>query len=244
MLRLTLPLVMSLVVTACASLPHEEVSPPVFIPEPQQRYSSAVAALNRTDFADARPDLEWLVSRCEAGRRGRTALLLFASAELDARNPRRSPAEAARLAGAYLRLPWADPEELPLARTLYLMAVDLEPPAEAAASVAGPVPDTVTLDSLATDSSAVRAVPLAERFEHCDGSGTPKRFGSVPAYPGATTAERLVRLRSELDARADSLEHARTEIAEREKKIADLQAEIDRIRKLLKGGGGTSPIRP
>jgi len=234
MFRLTLPLVVTLVAAACASLPPEETSPPIPISEPERRFASALAALDRSDFAGARPDLEWLVRRCEAGAHGRTALLLFASAELDPHNRRRSPTEAARLASAYLRLPWATPEEVPLARTLYLMAVDLESPAEGA--------DTL-VDSLPADSSAIPSIPLAERFEHCDGTGTPARIGSVPEYPDTTTAERLARLRSQLDARTDSLERARSEIAEREKRIAGLQAEIDRIRKLLKGDGGTSSSR-
>ncbi len=163
--------------------------------ETRERFSRAVTALDRSDFESATPDLEWLVARCRSGKRARTALLLLAAAELDVRNPERSPGRARRYAEAYLSLPGIPDEELPVARTLYLLAVDL-----GGTAIVGEA-----------DSP-----PVADRFADC-GEGEPRDHLGLPTYDGPTTARRLATLQDSLDV---------------------LQAEIDRVRKLLKGGGG------
>lgn len=196
--------------------------------EPDTRFGTAVAALDRSDFAAATADLSWLVSRCEAGSRGRTALLLFASSELDLRNPHGSPAAAARLAAAYIRLPWIDEREVSIARTLYLMALDRGGAADSAAAEAS-------------------LPPLASRFDHCDGGGVPEWSLEPPEHPGVTTAERLdrlARLEAELALSADSLADVQARNAAQATRIRELEAEIERVRRLLRGGGGTLPMRP
>ncbi len=234
------PLAVLLLAGGCASLPSR-LTPKS---ESDRRFETALSALDQSDFAAARTDLEWLVSRCEAGAKGRSALLLLASAELDPLNPRGSPAEAARLAGAYLNLPRTAPSEVPLARTLYLLAVDREPPSERRGGMGDLHAESAGVDSAAAEGP----LPLAKRFEKCDAHGPPQASGIVPEYPGTTTAERLTRLEAELSARSDSLARAHARIADQAKEIADqansieeLQAEIARIRKLLKGGGGAAP---
>ena len=122
--------------------------------EPDVRFSRAVAALDRADFRAARSDLEWLVSRCEAGRRGRTALLLFASAELDPRNPEASPRIRRGAGRPYLQLPWVEDAEVPVASTLYLLARDRVGSGRAQASRQDL--DTVAADSTPADSAAVQ----------------------------------------------------------------------------------------
>jgi hypothetical protein len=161
----------------------------------RERLARATVALDRADFGSATADLRWVAARCRSGKRARTALLLLAAAELDVRNPERSPDRARRYAEAYLSLPGIPEEELPVGRTLYLLAVDLG--GTAIAGEAG-------------------SPPVADRFEDC-GEGEARDHLDLPTHAGPTTAQRLATLRDSLDA---------------------LQAEIDRIRKLLRGGSG------
>lgn len=210
---------------ACASFRSRKSAPsPAEI-----HYGSAVAALDSADFVSARADLTWLVGRCEAGSRGARALLLLASAELDARNPDRSPHRAAQLAARYLELPGAAGDDLPVAQSLYLLALDL------GGSPGAPSPRADA------DSSQVTLPPLAPRFQRCDDSVTVVDSASLPAYPGTTVARRMAELQRLLQERTDSLRVARAGMAARDRKIEELQAEIERIRKLLKGGGGVPP---
>jgi len=179
--------------------------------ETRERLSRAVLALDRSDFGSATADLEWVAARCRSGERGRTALLLLTAAELDVRNPGRSPDRARRHAEAYLSLPGIPDEELPVARTLYLLAVDLGGKAVAEDLLA--VPDAPSDDVVRSDAAAP---PVAARFADC-GKGEPRDHLPLPTHAGPTTARRLTALQDSLDL---------------------LQAEIERVRKLLKGGRG------
>jgi hypothetical protein len=93
--------------------------------EAATRASRAEQALDREDFTAARADLTWLASRCDSGKRRRRALMLIAASDLDPASPHFSPREAARAAGAYLHDADADAHELPVARALFRLAVDL-----------------------------------------------------------------------------------------------------------------------
>jgi hypothetical protein len=236
--------------TACASarpgiFPVQPADPAPSNDQAQARFSKAVRALDRAEFGAARPDLEWLVSHCDAGWAGRSALLLLASADLDLANADRSPAEAARLARTYLLLPddsrgqEAD-GELPLARSLYLLALDVN---DGHGAVAG------SRSSVATSgpgdarhrASGPAPMPIAERFNHCDEPGTPKPAATLPAPSWPTAATRLVGLHAALAEATDSLTRARRRLADQAEKITALEAEIERIRKLLNAGGGVEP---
>jgi hypothetical protein len=217
LLALVLPL------AACAPL-GGRVFP---VSEPETRYTRAVLALDRRDYQAAREDLAWLVGRCEAGPSGRRALLLLASAELDVRNASGSAGEAARLAKAYLDLSPPEDPEAPIARTLYLLAMDL-------VGAPGYVPHQV-------DASGAGAVSVAERFEECDATGRPQASVVAPEHLGTTTGARIAGLQAELDARTDSLSEARAGLAAQAQKIQELEAEIERIRRLLRGGGDSPP---
>lgn len=221
--------------TACASVRSYLRAPS---PEPETRYTSAVEALDGAHFRNARADLAWLVGRCEAGRWGRRALLLLAAADLDPRNPHRSPEEAARLAGLYLRLPWAERDAAPLANSLYVLALDLSPGRDRTARRGA---SSVTVAD-ADPAPARDPLRVATRFEHCDGGGTPGRSRGLPAYQGPTIAERTAELEARLAAQRDSLDRARAHIVSQDKDIAGLRADTARIHKLLRGGEG--PYRP
>ncbi len=93
--------------------------------EAAHRARRAAAALERDDFTAARVDLSWLASQCQAGESRRRALLLLAAADLDPASPMFSPREAARASAAYIVSPGADEDRLPVARSLYRLAVDL-----------------------------------------------------------------------------------------------------------------------
>lgn len=123
--------VAALVTGACASGPSPRAT------DPAQRMDAAYAALARDDFQAATQELYAVVSRCEQDAETRRALLVLASAELDASNPGGSPHVAARLTDLYLGFPDVDPEQRVVARTLHRLATRLEtlvPPGEEAAA--------------------------------------------------------------------------------------------------------------
>jgi len=179
--------------------------------ETRERLSRAVLALDRSDFGSATADLEWVASRCRSGARRQAALLLLAAAELDVRNPHRSPDRARWHAEAYLSSPGIPEEELPVARTLYLLAVDMG--GTTAVGDAAAAPNTATDGKGDAD---VASPPVADGLGGCDEGGSGDH-PPLPAYTGPTTAGRLATLQDSVDL---------------------LQAEIDRVHKLLKGGGG------
>lgn len=80
--------------------------------------------LSGGDFEAATTDLRKQAARCESGERGREAVLVWATLELDMRNPAGSPDTAARLTAAYLQLPDATPAGISAAEALYLLALD------------------------------------------------------------------------------------------------------------------------
>lgn len=202
---------------------------------PEARAERAMEALEREAFATARFELLALAGDCSAGRYGRDALLLLAAAELDTANPDRSPRRATHLAGAYLLLPDAEPEELPVARALYRLGVELTVPAVSPADVV-PMP------------------PVASRFDTCDPARVAVSSRALPDTPSSREG-RLAALRAELVARTDSVARLRSELAATSAdlaatghelaatsdELAELQAEIERITELLKSGTPSYP---
>lgn len=221
---------------ACATAPADR-TPPAPPVEPATRADKAMTALQREAYRPAREELLALASDCRSGAYGRRALLLLAAAELDTGNPDASPREAARLAAVYLRLPDADPEELPLARALYRIGNDLAGPS-------GPEPPTQPW------------LVVAPRFDTCDPAASGLVDRPLPTTPTpratrlATLEDRLAKKESELEirerelgaleerlvAQADSLDVLESALRIRANRIAQLDAEIDRIMELLKTG--------
>ena len=181
----------------------------------EERFRSGTAALEYGEFERARTALTEVAARCEAGEHGRAALLLLSTVDLDARNPDADPTRAASYARSYLMLPAAPADEQALARTLYLLAIDRgareDPDAE---------------------------LGTASRFSDCDAPPRPADWTGLPVHPGPRTAFVLDSLRSERDrlrGRANTLADSLRAVRTRE---SELEAEIERIRKLLSGGGG------
>jgi hypothetical protein len=182
--------------------------------EAAARAQRAAEALEREDFPAARDDLSWLVSRCDAGRYRRNALLLFAAVELDPMNPAASAHTAARMAGAYLLLPDADQDQLPVARALYRLATDL----------AGLGADDVRSDLASSEGESDGCAAEQER--------DPSR--SLPAVPSTPTAARINALESALSSRSDSLAVLYTHADSLRTRVSTLEAEIQRVADLLK----------
>lgn len=187
-------------------------------PEPEAPVSaeallaSGIQALEGGEYQTASTHLARIASRCESGRPGRRAVLLLAGASLDPRNPRASPDRGARLAAHVLGLPGSDPSERALSETLYLLALDRggEPPGEAIPS--GP-------EEMGADGDPAR------RFHDCDtlaGEAGQSRSVDLPRFPGTPSAEVLARTRGERDFL--------------QSRVVTLQAELDRIRELLREG--------
>lgn len=203
----------------CAKLfPPSEPSPT------ETRLEQGVEALDRGDLEAAEAAFREVASSCEAGQDGRDALLLLSTLALEPRNPSADPDRAARLAAAYLRLPDASDVDVSLAKTLYLLALDRG------------------ASALASDSASPQEDALvggvAGRFSNCGGGGVVERIRVLPTHPGPRAVDRLEQATSERDSlqlRADSL--SRTLQAARVR-IRELEAELERIRKLLKGGSG------
>ena len=173
-------------------------------------------ALADESFPEARRALLALGADCHAGSYGRDALLLLAAAELDTGNAEGSPALAAHLAAAYMRLPDADPKDIPLARALYRLGADLRE-ADLGDDLAGELPT------------------VAPRFDDCDARGTGERSASLPTTP-RRWATHIHALRDLLAEQGDSLTVARSELARQAQELVELRAEIERITELLKSG--------
>jgi hypothetical protein len=124
-----------------------------------------------------------------------------------------------------------------LAGSLYLTALDLQ---------GMPADTSTSADGRAHVGDSLRVAP---RFDDCDGRIETDRAPELPSVSGTTTAQRMASLRAALTASEDSLARAREHLGADAAKIDSLQAEIERIHKLLggdgrgSGGGGPSSLR-
>lgn len=191
-------------------------------------FAEGVEALELGDFVGAEDRFRRLAARCEEGERGRRALALLAALELDPRNGGGTPQEAARLAATFLNLPGAPAEERAVARTLYLAALDRG---------ALPVRDDSALvdpDAAGAVQATVGPIPAAylrpaRRFTGCDEG--PPEWVDLPEHPGVTAAEAIRSARAE----GAVSRHMTDSLQAR---VRALETELERIRKLLRGGGG------
>ncbi|MDT8368836.1 MAG: hypothetical protein RQ745_06485 [Longimicrobiales bacterium] len=186
----------------------------------ESRFQAGTRALESGEWEQAREALAEVASRCESGERGRGAILLLSTLELDARNPDADPARAASFAVRYLMLPDAPNEGHAIARTLYVLAIDQGAPADLDAELG-----------------------TAPRFSDCEQPVDSVDRSALPVHPGTPAALVLDSLRAERDAHqsraaalADTLQTVRS-------RVVELEAEIERIRDLLKAGGGTVSSR-
>lgn len=235
--------------TACASAPAAE---PARAPDPdppaapstmsttiepdarvEEVLLTGLEAAGRSDFATAAPTLAWVVEACPGEAAGTHALLALLGVLVDPRNPQRDLEGARRIAAAYLASPsraaWAEPA----VEALYLAALELGGTA--------PAPPEVREVEIAPGSPPERGlepptgtVPGSEAA----GSASPRGCDARGAKLGERSAPRLPALPGR--PLRDSLRDAETERAELretverlELRVAELQAELDRIRKAL-----------
>lgn len=89
------------------------------------RFESGIEALAAGDYAAAHEDLAWVAERFANQTDGQRAVVVLAVMELDPRNPARRTDVGTDLAATYLQLPdreaWVDP----VARTIYLLGLEL-----------------------------------------------------------------------------------------------------------------------
>jgi hypothetical protein len=108
----------------------------------------------------------------------------------------------------------------------------------AGANAAGSTDSTARAEpSAAVERSATRTA--AARLEGCDGPGAAANWRSLPRPLDSSSAERIDALEQSLELRADSVGGLRAALASSRKRVADLEAEIERIRELL-----TEPVPP
>jgi hypothetical protein len=185
-----------------------ESEPPPVVEEP---LDEATAALEQNDFESAATLLRPFVETCdaEAVRTRHRATLLLAAAELDVANPSGSPDAAATLAGLLIRDPDIPDEEAAIARSLYRLALDRGASPEKRPSDQGEYREC--------SSAGMASVVLLDR-------------GPTP-----TTHDRLQALRDSLASRADTIGALHAAIARSDARVRELEAELERIRQLLKG---------
>lgn len=175
---------------------------------PSDLLSGGIRAMEEGDHRAASEWLHRLTARCESGDYGRRAMLLLATLALDPRNPDGSPDHAAWLTARALSLPEREPGEHLMAETLFLLALER----------GARVPE----DGASGPEDGDRP-PVAARFRDCR-AGAPAptvQPAALPTLPGAPTALLYSRLRSERDALRS--------------RVAELEAELARIRELLNG---------
>jgi hypothetical protein len=175
--------------------------------------------LSEGRFAAADSAFRESAARCASGSEGRRALLFLALLHQDPRNPGAVPDTAALMAGRVLHLPDATPEDRLQAEALWVSAVER-----------GADPE------LRPDLDAEGWAP---RFQHCGVALAPQEDMEV-SYPEVPASGGIVDLQEERDALAGQNQKlART--------VAELQAELERIRKLLTRpdtGGARVPQEP
>ena len=119
MMRAPLLLGLTVVLTSCAALGG------VGEPDAQTELDRGLTALRAREYDDARRILEPLYQSSWQQPAGQNALMALSAMELDPRNPDRRLWAGADMAGRLLSIPEAAPEHIPVAETLYLLAVEL-----------------------------------------------------------------------------------------------------------------------
>ncbi|HET6340945.1 MAG TPA: hypothetical protein VFG78_02045 [Gemmatimonadota bacterium] len=172
-------------------------------------------ALRRGEFDQAREALANVRRTCGESRLGRQALLLIAALEADPRNPAGDPDRAAALAGHWLTHPETFPWTRPVAETIYLHAVRAGgTPYSASGKPPGEVQDLLAMSR-----------PADGADEACDatdwevlGAGAPPELSGRPRSGGSP----------------DEADGLRQDNARLREQVAQLEAELQRIRETLR----------
>ena len=91
----------------------------------EKRLNDGLEALAREDYGTAYQHLAWVARHYGHEKSGQRALLTLAALEIDPRNPGRRISIGTQLAGEYLRLPETSSWTQPIAKTLYLLGLEM-----------------------------------------------------------------------------------------------------------------------
>lgn len=226
-----------LVLLGCASSRGAET------PGPEEAFREGLAALDSARADRARGSLEEVRDACGTSPLAQQAVLVEAAAALRGQPNERDPTRAAELAAAFLRQPRPPAWGVPVAESLYLMALELGAPApgpDATAAVfasAGQAPDEIAEGCAARWDAAVR-----------DGM-------EVPTLAGTSMAARMERLEGQIQRLRLEIERLRglleapdfedqamaAELEELRSRLREFREEVERLRALLtmpEGDGG------
>lgn len=171
-------------------------------PVPERRspgalISAALGAADSADHAAAAKLLREVRDRCGATPAGGRATLLLAAVHLDPRHAEGDPQTAAEASAEYLRAGMGPAWTGPVARALYLQALE-----NGAAA-----PDPAGLGAGGDRSPPDRSVP-----EGCRETGVPRPLassGALPELPGTPMVERLETLKARIAELEKELERIR-----------------------------------
>jgi len=202
-------------VAACATLRG------VRGPSPKDELRQGLTALAAHDYVGARPILERLYLEHLHEPEGREALLALAAAELDSRNADRRLGVGAELAGRYLSLASVPGWTVPAAETLYLLAEELGEGDEELARA-----DSTRQAAEAEWADVLRALDSARGSR------------ALPQSEVESVPDRIRHLNAMHEQEVAGLQERVNTLAERlaakDKELKDAQAELERIRRVLK----------
>lgn len=196
--------------------------------------SRGLAALDSEAWSQTQVELNRVARRCESGTAGVDALLILSTVALDPSNPGRDASSAARYAAHVIRLSDVDAVRLQLAEGLYLAALDAgaDVPTDDRRTAPGaalrytgcddPLPDTAEVRTLPVHPGTTLALALAMERARADS------LAAVVDSVGAAT-ERVVVV--------DGSGGGESEVARLRSRVSALEAELERIRRLLRKGG-------
>jgi hypothetical protein len=178
--------------------------------------------MERGSFNDAEGTLRQAASSCTNGETGRRALIMLAALRLDPRNPAQSADSAALMAIRYLALPDGNPADRPLAISLYALALDHGANPLIRPTFPGP-PGSI-----------------APRFADC-GAPPPSNAPELPGLTSGGKADAMHAVSTERDSLAAQVGRLTETNRTLEKKVQELEAELQRVRRLLGGTPGRPP---
>jgi len=193
---------------------------PVAEPAVPSVFEVGLTRLAGGDFGGAELAFRDAASRCESGAQGRRALLFLSFLALDPRNPAAHPDSAALMAERFLNLPSRSLEEALEAEALYVTALDY-----------GADPD-LRIDPVDPG--------FAVRFGDCDSPFPARAVRPLPTLEGSTSG-RLKLLDAERDSLIQQNQQLRYTVRQLrlssdsvQTRVDSLQAELDRIRQLIR----------
>ncbi len=175
---------------------------------PALRLGQALVELDSGQYAPATEELQALAQAYPQHVVGRQALLLTAATELDPRNPGAQPDTAAGLLTQYLAGADTSDWTRPVARTLYLLALQVGATAEQAQQA---------------QAEAERARAEASRAR-----------AALPRLPGPSLSARLTDLEQQRDRLAARVKELEAGSAQLQRALADSAQELKRIRRTLR----------